>query len=147
MPTARRTARASTPKKTLPSPQEIAPGVFLGGWNDALKFSGRKFCVLDEAPDDMPSATHIPIYDEDKDAPIVPNLDRLAEEVHSARRENESVLVFCGHGVRRSPLGVAWYLHRYEKLSLDQAYARIRAVRPKVETASEWIGHPQPLEG
>lgn len=51
-----------------------------------------------------------------------------------------------GHGVRRGPLGVAWYLHRAEKLSLDQAYERIRAVRPKIESAREWIGHPEALE-
>jgi len=133
-------------KKTIPSPQEIAPGVFLGGWNDALKFSGRKFCVLDEAPDDMPAATHIPIYDEGKDTPIVSNLDRLATEVDAARRAHEPVLLFCGHGVRRSPLAAAWYLHRHEKLPLDEAYIRIRTVRPKVETASEWIGNCKPLE-
>jgi Dual specificity phosphatase, catalytic domain len=137
----RRGTRVSTKRKTPPSPQEISPGVFLGGWNDALQFSGRKFCVLDEAPDDMPSATHIAIYDEKKDAPIVANLNRLATEVHSARQAKEPVLVFCGHGVRRSPLGVAWYLHRYENLPLDQAYAQIQAVRPKVETAQDWIGN------
>jgi protein-tyrosine phosphatase len=142
----RRATRVSTKKKTPPSPQEISPGVFLGGWNDALQFSGRKFCVLDEAPDDMPPATHIQIYDGKKDAPIVANLDRLASEVHSARRANEPVLVFCGHGVRRSPLGVAWYLHRYENLPLDQAYTKIQAVRPKVETARDWIAHCGALE-
>jgi protein-tyrosine phosphatase len=120
--------------------------VFLGGWKDALTFEGKKFCVLDEAPDDMPAATHIPIYDPANDAPNVPNRNRLADAVHSARRENQSVLIFCGHGVRRSPLGVAWYLHRYEKLPLDDAYAQIRALRPKVEPASEWIGHCQSLE-
>lgn len=146
MPAARRATKAPAKKAVVPSPQEISPGVFLGGWKDALKFSGRKFCVLDEAPDDMPPATHIPIYDAGKDAPIVANLDRLASEVESARRANEPVLVFCGHGVRRSPLGVAWYLHRHEKLPLDDAYAKIRAVRPNVETARQWIGHWKPLE-
>jgi len=120
--------------------------VFLGGWNDALKFTGKKFCVLDEAPDDMPPAVHVTIYDETKDAPIVPNLDRVASEMNSARRAHEPVLVFCGHGVRRSPLAAAWYLHRYEKLSLEEAYERIRAVRPKVETAREWIGNWKQLE-
>jgi Dual specificity phosphatase, catalytic domain len=145
MPAKRASKPTAAPKKPNPSPQEIAPGVFLGGWKDALTFSGAKFCLLDEAPDDMPPATHIPIYDESTDAPIVANLDRLADAVHSARRSNESVLVFCGHGIRRSPLGVAWYLHRYEKVPLDQAYARIRAVRPRVETAAEWIGHCEAL--
>ena len=54
--------------------------------------------------------------------------------------------MFCGHGVRRSPLAAAWYLHRNENLSLDDAYARIRAVRPKVETAQDWIGNWKKLE-
>ncbi|HLM92029.1 MAG TPA: dual specificity protein phosphatase family protein [Thermoplasmata archaeon] len=146
MPAARAATKSPT-KKTVPSPQEIAPGVFLGGWNDALTFTGAKFCLLDEAPEEMPTATHIPIYDEGKDAPVVANLDRLVTEVRSARRAHEPVLIFCGHGVRRGPLGAAWYLHRSEKLPLDAAYDRIRAVRPKIETASEWIGHPQSLDG
>jgi len=139
-------AKPRAAKKSIPSPQEISPGVFLGGWNDAARFDGTKFCVLDEAPDDMPAATHVPIYDEAKDAPIVANLDRLASEINAAHRANRPVLVFCGHGVRRSPLAAAWYLHRYEKLSLDEAYDRIRSVRPKVEAAREWIGNWKSLQ-
>jgi hypothetical protein len=146
MVAARRAARVPTAKKAAPSPQEIAPGVFLGGWKDALKFSGRRFCVLDEAPEDMPPATHVRIYDADKDAPIVANLDRLATEIAVARAATEPVLVFCGHGVRRSPLAAAWYLHRDQRLPLEEAYDRIRAVRPKIETAREWIGNCAPLE-
>jgi protein-tyrosine phosphatase len=142
--TARR-PKSQSSKKSAPSPQEISPGVFLGGWNDAVKFDGKKFCVLDEAPDDMPPATHVRIYDEAKDAPIVANLDRVTSEMNSAHKSSQPVLVFCGHGVRRSPLAAAWYLHRYEKLSLDDAYAKIRAVRPKVESAQEWIGNWKPL--
>jgi hypothetical protein len=146
MPAAKARSRKTAAAKSPPSPQEIAPGVFLGGWNDALHFSGRRFCVLDEAPDDMPAATHIPIYDDRKDAPIIANLNRLAAEVDSARQTGEPVLVFCGHGIRRSPLAAAWYLHRHEKLPLEEAYTRIRAIRPKVEAANEWIGHCESLE-
>jgi protein-tyrosine phosphatase len=146
MPAKPHASRASTKKKSVPSPQEIAPGVFLGGWNDAVKFTGKKFCVLDEAPEEMSTATHVRIYDETRDAPILPNLDRVASEMNSARRAKEPVLVFCGHGIRRSPLAVAWYLHRYEKLSLDQAYERIRALRPKVETPQDWIGNWKKLD-
>lgn len=146
MSAAHRSTRSARPTKTPPSPQEIAPGVYVGGWNDAVKFTGRRFCVLDEAPDDMPPGAHIPIYDEGKDAPIVANLDRLAKEMSAARRDHEPVIVYCGHGVRRGPLGAAWYLHRAEKLPLDEAYARIRTVRPKIETAREWIGNWKSLE-
>jgi hypothetical protein len=137
-------ARSGTPTK---GPSEIAPGVFVGGWNDALRFAGAKFCVLDEAPDDMPAATHVPVYNEATDRADTANLDRLAGSIREARSKGEPVLVFCGHGVRRSPLGGAWYLHRSEGISLDAAYDRIRAVRPKVEHARSWIGNRGNLEG
>jgi protein-tyrosine phosphatase len=136
----RKSSRAS-------GPSEIAPGVFVGGWNDAVKFTGARFCVLDEAPEDMPPATHIPIYDEKTDGAVRSNLERVAREMAAARSAGEPVLVFCGHGVRRSPLAGAWYLHRAEQLSLHDAYERIRAVRPKIETAEEWLGSLAAIEG
>ncbi len=146
MPGKPRAARPAKKPNSVPSPQEILPGLFLGGWKDAAKFDGTRFCVLDEAPDDMPAATQVTIYDEGKDAPLVANLDRLAAEVDAARHGGAPVLIFCGHGVRRAPLAMAWYLHRYEKLPLDRAYERIREVRPQVEAARDWIGNCRDLE-
>jgi protein-tyrosine phosphatase len=144
-------ANAKPPRPKRPSPRpsgpsEIAPGVFVGGWNDALRFEGTRFCVLDEEPDDMPTATHIPIYEESSGRARRPDLDRLAEAVGAARARGEPVLVFCGHGIRRSPLGGAWYLHRAERLSLEAAYERVRSVRPKVEVPSAWMGDPTSLD-
>ena len=127
-------------------PSEIAPGVFVGSWRDAVEFEGTRFCVREEAPDDRFPATHIPIYDGSHDRAIVDQLDRLAESVSRARARGERVLVYCGHGVRRSPLAAAWYLHRAEQLSLAEAYARIEAVRPEVERARDWVGNPENLE-
>jgi protein-tyrosine phosphatase len=147
MSAARAATRARKSTSRPNSPAEIAPGVFVGGWKDAVSFSGSRFCVLDEAPDDMPPATHIPIYDDVTDRAIVTNLDKIADAMEVARSKGEPVLVFCGHGVRRSPLAAAWYLHRIRKLPLDRAYERIRSVRPKVERAQDWIGHPENLEG
>jgi Dual specificity phosphatase, catalytic domain len=133
-------------KPSAKGPSEIAPGIFVGGWNDALKFEGARFCVLDEAPEDMPPATHVQIYRGDTDRPIPENLDRVAEAIRAAHANGDPVLVFCGHGVRRSPLAGAWYLHRSEGISLDDAYARVQAVRPKVERAREWIGNTAELD-
>ena len=143
---AKKEPRAKPPRSRPSGASEVTSGVFVGGWKDALKFDGARFCVLDQAPDDMPPATHIPIYDEATDGAIVPNLDRLAREIAAARAKGQPVLVFCGHGVRRSPLGAAWYLHRAENLPLDRAYDRIRAVRPKVESARDWLGSTAGLE-
>jgi protein-tyrosine phosphatase len=139
--------RSTARPKTNPGPSEIAPGVFVGGWSDAVRFEGTRFCVLDEAPEEMPPATHIPIYDEGSGDGLRANLDRLAREVSSARARGAPVLIFCGHGIRRSPLGGAWYLHRAEQLPLEEAFERVRAVRPKVEPPSTWMGNAASLEG
>jgi len=138
---------AKPPRPRKSGPSEVAPGLYVGGWKDALKFVGTRFCVLDEAPADMPPAKHIQIYDGAKGGAIVPNLDRLARGIAASRAKGEPVLVFCGHGVRRSPLGMAWYLHRSEKVPLDRAYDRIRAVRPRVESARAWIEDVASLGG
>ena len=146
MPPQRKAPQRKTGQPPASGPSEIAPGVFVGGWNEAIRFQGARFCVLDEAPDDMPEATHIPIYDEGSGKANRSNLDRLAREIGAARSGGEPVIVFCGHGVRRSPLGGAWYLHKALGLTLDEAYARVRAVRPKIETAREWLGDPTSVE-
>jgi hypothetical protein len=145
MPRATKSASpTSSPRKT--GPTEIAPGVFVGGWDDALTFEGSKFCVLDEAPDDMPKATHVAIYREVGDRADPQSLDRVAKAMRSARSKGDPVLVFCGHGVRRSPLAGMWYLRRAEGLSLDEAYDRVRAVRPKVEHPRKWLSNAAELE-
>lgn len=129
-------------KKSKPraaTPSEFSPGIFVGGWKDAVRFQGSRFCVLDEAPADMPTATHVPIYDEGADRAIRENLDRLVRAMRKEHSVGNPVLVFCGHGVRRSPLAAAWYLRQTEGVSLGEAYHRIRSVRPRIEEAHEWI--------
>lgn len=141
--TARSSKRTAKAKHGGPGPAEVAPGVFVGGWKDAEAFTGARICVLDERPeelDEMKGAAHVPIFDGEKETPLVGNLDRVAELVHAGRERGSPVLVFCGHGVRRGPLGGAWYLHRYEGMSLDQAFDRIESVRPHVERPRAWMG-------
>jgi len=121
-----------------PTASEVAPGVFVGGWSDAALFSGEKVCVREEAPEGMAHVTHLPVYDETRGEPIRENLDRVADVIDTARANDRPVLVYCGHGVRRGPLAAAWYLHRYEGLTLDEAFARIAAVRPQIEPVTKW---------
>ncbi|HTT73157.1 MAG TPA: dual specificity protein phosphatase family protein [Thermoplasmata archaeon] len=133
-------------KKAVSRASEVEPGLFVGGWKDAVEFEGARFCVLDEAPDGVPGATHIPVYDGATDGANRSNLDRLAKEIERARKDGRPVIVFCGHGVRRSPLGAAWYLHRARSIPLDAAFDRIAAVRPQVERPQEWLGSTESLE-
>lgn len=124
---------------------EVAPGLFVGGWGDAAGFDGIRFCVLDEVPEGLPEVTHVPVFDGRAGATLRPKLDRLAEEIGRARATGRPVLVFCAHGVRRSPLAVAWYLHRSERIPLDEAVARVRAARPRVEPPAAWLNDPASL--
>jgi hypothetical protein len=139
------TSRPAAAKRTHPRPSssvsEIAPGIFVGGWNDAVAFRGVRICVLDELPaEPIPESIHVPIYDESKDQAIRANLDRVAELASVAHARKEPVLLFCGQGVRRGSLAGAWYLHRSEGVPLDAAYERIRAVRPQIQHIREWVG-------
>jgi hypothetical protein len=143
-PSKRPAAKKKAPSSTA---SEIAPGVFVGGWNDAVGFSGTRVCVLDELPaEPVPGSTHIPIYDESTDQAIPGNLEKVAALVAAARAKNEPALMFCGHGVRRGSLAGAWYLHRSEGISLDAAYDRVRAVRPQIQHINEWVGGWKALE-
>ncbi|EQD40321.1 Dual specificity protein phosphatase 14, partial [mine drainage metagenome] len=135
---ARAPPTASDPRAGAALPSEISPGVFVGGRAVAAAFSGCRICVLDDGASPGVSATHLPVYDPEADRPIVENLERVAEAVRRAHDRGEPVLIFCGHGVRRSPLAAAWYLRRAEGISLEAAYDRIARVRPFVERAETW---------
>lgn len=93
----------------------------------------------------MENVIHLPVYSEVEERPDRANLDRVTERIAAARARGEPVLVFCGHGVRRSPLAVAWFLHRTQGLTLDEAYARITAARPQVDHVRKWAGHWETL--
>jgi protein-tyrosine phosphatase len=137
-----RAPKHSRPKPERPIASEILPGVFVGGWDDATSFHGQRVCVLDELPDEAaPADEHVPIYDAGAGGPIRPNLERIVRIVDEARGRNEPVLLFCGHGVRRSPLAGAWYLHRHDRIPLDAAYDRLREVRPGIEHVRKWAKH------
>ncbi|HEV2317649.1 MAG TPA: dual specificity protein phosphatase family protein [Thermoplasmata archaeon] len=144
-----KSSKKSSAGSRAASPSEVVPGVFVGGWGDAEKFRGARFCVLDERPtelDELPGAVHVAIYDGDKEVPKVANLEKVADLMHRAHGDGQPVLVFCGHGIRRGPLGGAWYLHRFEGMSLDEAYDRIESVRPKIERPKEWMGDASALD-
>lgn len=137
---------ARRPSSRPPGPSEVAPGLFVGDWKDARAFGGTRFCVLDEAPTHLPAGTHIPIIRKDTGRPDRRNLDHLASEILRARRRGEDVLVYCGHGVRRSPLAIAWFLHVDQGVSLEAAYDRIQAVRPQVERPQDWLAGVDELD-
>ena len=58
---------------------------------------------------------------------------------HTGRK----VVVHCHMGMERSVLAVAWWLHSYKNMSLDDAYGLISQKRPIALDRREWIGEPE----
>ena len=57
---------------------------------------------------------------------------------------DHKVVVHCQQGMERSVLAVAWWLHNYKNMSLDEAFGLIRQKRAVALDRREWIGEPHP---
>ena len=67
-------------------------------------------------------------------------VDMIANLINSTLTNGRSVVVHCHMGMERSVLAVAWYLHTYGKLTLSEAFDKIRVSRPIAQDRREWIG-------
>lgn len=125
---------------------EIVRRLFIGTRYDAETWTGFGISVLEfRAPTLPPTTVHIPILDLAWDMSsgltpraLRPQLEQATEAIDQGLSRGERVLVSCGMGIERSPLTVAWFLHRRRGMSLDDAYTLIRARRPEVESRIEW---------
>jgi atypical dual specificity phosphatase len=120
---------------------EIIPGLFVGGRADAAGFQGIRICVLDNAGDESPAEARIPILTAKDRGADRAALDKVAARIQEALRHRDRILVYCGYGVRRSPLAVAWFLHRTRGHSLDDAYQIVQKGRAETEPAYRWLSN------
>jgi len=117
----------------------------VGGAEEALLDEGTFVITVAE---ELINAAHafIPIE------PYVDDVDRQRETVDlvsdTIQRElghnGRKVVGHCHMGMERSVLAVAWWLHSYKNMSLDEAYELIRQKRPVALDRREWIGEPRP---
>lgn len=59
---------------------------------------------------------------------IAADLSRLTERIHAACQQGRRVLVHCQCGVSRSASLVVAYIMRYERVSVNEAYTRLKDV-------------------
>lgn len=117
---------------------EILPNLFLGDGKDLAVFEGRVVYVREDIPlRSRPDAVWIPFHRDGKADPV--KLDAAAEAIDSLLRQGGPVFVHCGAGTKRSPLAVAWYLHRYKGMTIEEAYDAIQAKRPIVLRMTAWL--------
>lgn len=66
-------------------------------------------------------------------------LDAVAATIESYLQQGRRVVVHCGEGVERSPLSVAWWMHKRWEIPLEQAYQRVFQSRTQAADRRDWI--------
>lgn len=117
---------------------EILPHLYLGDGKDLASFRGSVVYVREDIPlRSRPEAKWIPFHRDGK--ADTQKLDEAAAAIEELLRNGDEVFVHCGAGTKRSPLAVAWYLHRYKGMTIDEAYDFIQGRRPIVLRMTDWL--------
>jgi hypothetical protein len=114
---------------------EVYPNLYVGGKASEWHFPGWVVDVREE--DEIPNRGNrrIPVFQRLANGgwradPVL--AEQAVKKIADLLGQGLKVLVRCGSGIERSPAIVAFYLVRYQGLSVTEAYARIRAARPQV---------------
>nr|WP_276975929.1 dual specificity protein phosphatase [Ferrimicrobium acidiphilum] len=132
---------------------QITDNLYLGDYGDSEKWLtnklGRVICVMTEELDPLEKdRIWLPILDMDcRDHTIddikckanVKALEAVSNSITMLISNGERVLVHCGMGKDRSPLAVAWYLHKENGISLTAAYEQVKAKRSIVQPHLNWV--------
>jgi protein-tyrosine phosphatase len=117
---------------------EILPNLFLGDGKDLAEFTGEVVYVREDIPlRSRPDARWVPFHRDGK--ADTTKLDEAAAAIDELLQKGDPVFVHCGAGTKRSPLAVAWYLHKYKGMTIDEAYAFIQQKRPIVLRMTDWL--------
>jgi protein-tyrosine phosphatase len=103
---------------------EITPGVYVGDESACEVFDGPAICVADTEIQGhhclwIPILTYSPPLTA---SAKIKSLDRVTAAMRVVRKIGSPVMVHCSAGIERSPLAVAWYLHKERRISFDEAY-------------------------
>ena len=117
----------------------------VGGAEEALLDEGTFVInVAEEIINDAHACIPIDPYVEDVERQRE-TVDLVSDTIQRELGHNgRKVVVHCHMGMERSVLAVAWWLHSYKNMSLDEAYELIRQTRPISLDRGEWIGEPHP---
>ncbi len=133
---------------------KILDHLYLGDLMDARKFDGEIICVIQDIPNAEPDKAYwIPIIrssaplndnelilDQDPIITALPHqLDLVSFMIEKNLKYETDTLVHCMAGIERSPLAVAWYLHKNCNMTYNEAYEFIKEKRPEVANRLQWL--------
>ena len=131
---------------------EIRKNLFLGRLTDNRKFDGVKICVLEHEEWNRskidPETIVIPII-KTKNLRLRAlyyqgianeiNMDAIVRLIKEYLSKDQKVLVHCEIGKERSPLMIAYYLHKTEELPLEIAFKEVKRLHPKAVNRLYWL--------
>lgn len=123
---------------------QILSNLYLGDLQDSLQFAkdypdGHIIVVLEDRPQSEPmQSIHVPVLTSSGHVHNT-QLNKVACIIDALLGQNKPLLVHCAAGIERSPLTVAWYLHKYHKFSMDGAYEVIKRKRPQIADRQIWL--------
>lgn len=125
----------------------VLGNLYLGDYEAAKVFDGKRICVYCDAPLYEGFFIHIPILATrpksqlDRTATAsLPQLDAASDLITEILEKGEKLLVHCMGGVERSPLTIAYWLVKTGKYqTLSEAYAFLKGIRPVVANRQSWL--------
>jgi hypothetical protein len=135
---------------------EIIPNLYVGELLDANFVAYRislgeddweVITVTDYEPDRsiVGNSTHICITrkiskDHEGIRANMKSLNKAADKIDEILKKKKKCLIHCGGGIERSPLCVAWYLHKKKGMTIADAYQLLWQKRPCVLYRGDWLG-------
>jgi protein-tyrosine phosphatase len=65
-------------------------------------------------------------------------MDQIVDKIDHYLKLNKKIYVHCVQGRSRSPAIIIYYLMKYEKLTFDESFAKIKSVRPIISMNSNF---------
>jgi len=126
---------------------EVMPNVWVGSGSDAYEVKDNPkyhlICVLEQKPVGfLKNFSWLPVLSKDEegfDVARMESLDVISSEIDKLLARGFIVVVFCGAGMERSPLAVAWYVHKTVGINIEDAYCWVKKHRRITTPRMEWI--------
>ncbi|MEM3958646.1 MAG: dual specificity protein phosphatase [Thermoproteota archaeon] len=127
---------------------EIVEGLYVGTVEEAKGLLNRRewraICVLEYPPEWWPRSTvsdwaSIPVFDSHYGRANTLNLEIVSRLIDGYLSQKCKVLVCCAQSMERSPLAVAYYLSKRNKISLEEAYGIVESKHPITLRRVEWV--------
>ena len=123
----------------------IIGSIYVSSYPGAASFKGRRICVHHDTS--LVYDFHMPILltrpdDEDRNKGAIANLKQLeliGTIIDSCLDDNDPLMIHCKGGVERSPLTLVYYLMKFRKYSIDEAYEYVKKKRPVVVDRRSWL--------